>query len=551
MSKVVKATVAVAVSALATLIGLAQAQEGLLAPMPTPIPETLPPAAPTPTPPAQEGTRGEQEATFDPQWVLWTPSSSVTFTVPYRQGQPSPITVRVSSDEGGLITSTARFVLAIDGIIGPEQPAVATSVVGTTTLDLTADIGNAPTGSLIRFRINKEDNTVLESPVYGIARRYFVFLPVTRRDEAQFVGAASACAAKGSPNARLTSQTVFYTPTVFFSDTWFYAENPNPNGIVQVRVRNYGGGGQVQVFYENPDCNNVLRMAPFGIAPNPVVTVSGVPTGPVYFRVVSPTVPATPFGIAWQAFPANTTACTAWSLPPNTMLSWTARNTNDYFAINLPGSDVFRIYVQGHPVTHTQVQLRSPLSGTCPSASTSLVGPFGIVNNGTAFLATGTSGGGTYYIRVVTLTQQPGTQAYQIRWEPVRTERPVFSTNPDQPQNCVTCAPDLNLPNPPVGGTRTYYWFRLNRTREGVDRNLLRVEIQIAGVNDLQPCPPGNPAAVAPYNTGNWVNISNSPYGAVTLQFNQAGGYNIRIRALDTSNAEYYYDAKPLRVGCG
>ncbi|MCX7938990.1 MAG: hypothetical protein N2545_06085, partial [Thermoflexales bacterium] len=150
MSKVVKATVAVAVSALATLIGLAQAQEGLLAPMPTPIPETLPPAAPTPTPPAQEGTRGEQEATFDPQWVLWTPSSSVTFTVPYRQGQPSPITVRVSSDEGGLITSTARFVLAIDGIIGPEQPAVATSVVGTTTLDLTADIGNAPTGSLIR-----------------------------------------------------------------------------------------------------------------------------------------------------------------------------------------------------------------------------------------------------------------------------------------------------------------------------------------------------------------------------------------------------------------
>lgn len=546
---------AAAVLSLGASVGLTQANSSIdaLQQEATPIPEIMPTLTPAPPEDPALQPAGE-ETVLGPQWVIWTPSSSVTFTVPYLPPQPSTITVRVSSDEGGLITSTARFVLAIGGVIQPEQPAVATSVVGTTTLDLTADIGAAPTGTLIRFRINKEDNTTLESPVYGIERRYFAFLPIARRDALQLVGASSACAAKDAPNARLISQTVFLTPTVVLSDSWFYADNPNPNGTVQVQLRNFGGAGQLQVFYENPDCNNVLRMAPFGVAPDPLVTVSGVPQGRVYFRVVSPTVPA-PFGIAWQAFPANDTACTAWQLPPNTTLAWTVRNTNNYFAITLPRSDVFRIFVQNHPIANTQIQLRSPITTPCPGAPTSLVGPFGIVrNDGSAYLPTGTSGPGVYYIRVVTLTQQPGTAAYQIRWEPIRTERPLFSTNADQPQNCGVnpqCAPDASLPNPPVGGTRTYYWFRLDRDRDGGNHTLARVELQVAGVGDLQPCTPGDPSKVEPFNTGNWVNLSNSPYGAITLKFNAAGGYNIRIRAIDTNGTQYYFDAKPLRVGCG
>ncbi|MCS7325486.1 MAG: PPC domain-containing protein, partial [Thermoflexales bacterium] len=334
--------------------------------------------------------------------------------------------------------------------------------------------------------INKEDNTVLESPVYGIARRYFVFLPVTRRDEAQFVGAASACAAKASPNARLTSQTVFYTPTVFFSDTWFYAENPNPNGIVQVRVRNYGGGGQVQVFYENPDCNNVLRMAPFGIAPNPVVTVSGVPTGPVYFRVVSPTVPAAPFGIAWEAFPANTTACTAWSLPPNTTLSWTARNTNDYFAITVQSGGTYRFYLQNHPVTGTQLQLRGPISGTCPNATTPLIAYSWVVNR-SALLTSSIPSGGTYYIRVVTLTRQSGEAAYQIRWEPASAAYTFSSVESSESQSCMACALSPRFSSSlylSVAGMHAP--LAPSHAREGIGYALAHAELPIAGA-PIQP----------------------------------------------------------------
>ncbi|MCS6773476.1 MAG: hypothetical protein NZ693_05100, partial [Thermoflexales bacterium] len=390
---------------------------------------------------------------FEPQgtlWTLWTPSSPVTFTV----GHPPLIKVRVS-EEAGLNPSTARFALAIDGVIHPEQPALAVSVLSTTTYDLIADIGTTPSGSLIRFRINRaSDNAVLESPVYGIERRFRAAVPLVLRQPPapQFVASASACAAQNTPASQLISQTVFYTPTTTLTDSWFYAVNPNPNGVVRVQLRGYSAGGQLQVWYENPDCTSALMMRPFGFGSDPVVTVSGVPQGRVYFRVASSS-PPPPFGIAWQAWAANNNPCTPWSLPSNTTLRWTARNPYDFFALNFATSDIIRVSAT-YPQTGTQIQLRSPISSGCdPVTSTTRILPnFGVVSasNAAVTFTIGVSQAGNYFLRVsngnLTL---PGSADYQIYWEPVRINRGLFTTNPDQPQGCQATGTNTCLPDSP------------------------------------------------------------------------------------------------------
>lgn len=495
---------------------------------------------------------------FEPngaQWTLWTPSSPVTFTV----GHPPLITVRISTDEGGFITTTARFVLAIEGVIQPEQPALVTSVVGTSTLDLTANIGAAPSGSLIRFRIDRaSDNTTVESPVYGIQRRYRTFLPIARLQPPppQFTAAPNPCAAQNTPTSQLISQTVFYTPATTLTNSWFYAVNPNPNGIVQVRLRGYNAGGQLQVWYENPDCNNTLMMQPFSFGADPVVTVSGVPQGRVYFRVASSSAPP-PFGIAWQAFPANNNPCTPWPLPANTTLRWTARNAYDFFSLNFPSSDIIRIS-GSYPQAGTQFQLRSPISSGCdPINSTTRILPnFGSVSapNALVTFTIGVPQGGTYFIRTSTGGAVfPGNADYQLRWEPVRINRGLFSTNPDQPQGCY--APGAGTPvcqgdlpgslNRPPGSTIYFYWFAADREPNGTPRTLGSLRIQAVGVNR---CGTGNPATVQPLGTGNEVPLPTSPYGVIALTFPTQGGYDIFLRARDPNGNVYFFDGKPVAI---
>lgn len=495
---------------------------------------------------------------FEPQgaqWTLWTPSSSVTFTV----GYAAVIPVRVS-DPGGLLTNTAQFALAINNTISPYQPALVVPVAGTTTLDLIANIGTTPSDSLIRFRITRaSDNAVLESPVYGIVRRYRTLAPLVLQQPPapQFTAAPNPCAAQNTPTTQLISQTVFYTPAATLTNSWFYAVNPNPNGVVQVRLRGYNAGGQLQVWYENPDCTNTLMMQPFGFGTDPVVTVSGVPQGRVYFRVASSS-PPPPFGIAWQAFPANNTPCTAWSLPVSTTLRWTARNAFDFFSLNFPSSDIIRV-TGNYPQAGAQLQLRSPISSGCdPITSTTRILPnFGSVSAPNTFVTftIGVPQGGNYFLRMATggITL-PGSADYQIRWEPVRINRGLFSTNPDQPQGCYPpnsgtplCLGDLpGSLNRPPGSTIYFYWFAADREPNGTPRALHSLRIQAVGVN--RNCGTGNPNSVQPLGTGNEVNLPTSPYGVIALTFPQQGGYDIFIRARDSNGNVYFLDGKPVSI---
>jgi hypothetical protein len=580
-----------AVAALSTIGGpsqLAMAQSG----DPTGDPAATPSASPeAPTPEATSAATAEVEPAAG-EVILWTTPDGTTVLKP---GSNNLVTVRVSAsqDEGTFNPATAQFQLVINGVFQPVQAASATPIGSNFTLDLTANVAGAPSGSSILFFVNRASNgTQVASPTYSVSRSTTSNLPFLIRDSGTSVipriitnTGISACNAVQVGTAGPLGAFVNYQVSNTRVDSWFYMVNPTPSATIIVSLTNYTVQGQLQVWFEQFGCLQLQpQPAVFGANPNPRLTIGNAPVGNIYFRVISaspnpPTPPPAPppYNISWAyaggsgPFEPNNNPCQAVPLGPGTTLTSFVDDQYDFYSMNITATSQIQVLVQGVTVGGAQVQVRSTVNPNVgcgdPVNSTSLIPPFGVVPSGGGDVLLGAvsiPGPGTYFIRVSlpnTITP-PGT-AYRVTWNYVGgggtggdTAGPIFTTNPNQPPTCNPAVPNTGcqgdiVSNIPETGSATFYWRGMSRIPGGYDG----LQIRITAKTDLVGCSPtvfpSDPTRVNPQGYGNtWGNVAGTSTGSITFQFNKHGGYTVAFRAVRGGN-QVFYDEKPMKVGCG
>ena len=462
---------------------------------------------------------------------------------------------------------------------GPQRPATTVLSNNNRRAHLTAMLspGDVPPGGLILFEIGAQNGTITTtSPLYGFD--FKTFLPLIGRNfgYTSVVGdtvldtGTSACDAlnnqKGGPLQPFVNYLVQNTRT----DSWLFGVNTIPNATVIVSLTNYTSvTGQLQVYREQAGCATLAAVLGLGSNPNPEVILTNVPTGTLYFRVVSasgqPAPP--PYRIRWRnyapgvdPFEDDDTPCQAAPTQPGVTYLRFSDDQHDFFSLNVNGPALVQVTVLSHMVSGAQAQVRSPLkpgfvcpgNGDDPVNSTDRIGAFGVVPSGggnTQFVVDLPPGNAQYYIRV-SLPSAGNGQPYYLRWEFISangapaTRDPLFNSNPSQPY-----LPPYNgdtLTNIPTGTMAVYYWSGMQGLWPYDS-----IQVQINGTNTLVGCPTGNPAATVPNTFANtWASVGTVPRGRWAVQFNMVGGYVIKIRVMQGS-MQKFYDEKPLKVGCG
>ncbi|MCS7055824.1 MAG: hypothetical protein NZM18_06575 [Thermoflexales bacterium] len=505
---------------------------------------------------------------------VWTPGAGASFNIL----RSAVITVTVDATYA-LANSGVYYIHDPNSGFGPATNATVSLSNFNQRAVMTATLNpnSVPNGASIYFSINAADNSrTATSPGYLLTREARVYLPVVMRFFGQpaFITGESACDAanngRGGPLAPSTTYTVTHTR----QDSWLFINNTTPNAAIVVSLTNYTITGQLQVRIEQGGCSNT-QLINFATNPNPVVTVYNVPVGRVYFRVVTSGQAPPPYQIRWRyttvgPLEPNNHPCEAPTIQPGVFYAPWSEDQYDFFAINITTTGQVQVRVIGHTIGGTQVQVRTPLkpgyvcpgNGADPINSTSRIDPFGSVpsGGGSVTVTVNITATGLYYIRVSLPSATGNSQPYQIVWNYAGpsggTAGPIFTTNPNQPPACgapphgnpSACQLDI-VYNINAGQSVTYYWFGM-QALSPYDA----IQLQVVGVNDLHGCGPGNPGTIQPppFNNPNaWHLVGTlAPQGSVTLQFNSAGGYNIRLRVMQGATQKYY-DAKPLKVSCG
>ncbi len=509
---------------------------------------------------------------------IWTPPAGSSFDL---AANPK-VSVRVDAPYA-FASSGFYQLFDPDTGFGPpvSVPAVLSNENRRADMSVTLDPSTIKIGSAITFRISSVDGTVTTtSPTYSLVRATKSYLPFTFRNSGTSTiptaitdTGVNSCDAlinrRGGPLGTWVNYNVLNTRT----ESWFFAVNTVPNATIVVSLTNYTTvPGQLQVFREQSGCGVLAPLLGFGTNPNPVVVISGVPAGNLYFRVISgsgqPAPP--PYIISWAyaggsgPFEPNNNPCEAVLLQPGIQYTTFSDDQYDFFGMNITGTTQIQVLVQGHTIGSAQVQVRTPLkpgffcpgNGADPINSTDRIDPFGVVpqGGGDVLLTVNIPGPGLYYIRVSLPPGVPGnSQTYRISWNyrstgggtGPDTSTPLFTSNPNQPFN-----PPYNgdiLFNINTGDTATYYWSGM-QALGAYDA----IQVQVRGVDNLQGCGRGDPTRTNP-NTfaNNWASVgTTAPRGSFSIQFNAAGGYNIELRVLQ-SGVQRFYDAKPLKVSCG
>lgn len=508
---------------------------------------------------------------------IWNPPAGTTFDISVNP------TVSVRVDAPYEFASSGFYQLFDpDTGFGPQisVPATLSNAGRRAEMSVTLNPSTIKSGSAIFFRISSQDGTVTtSSPTYTLTRATRSYLPAILRNSGTSSiptvitsTGANACDAvinrRGGPLGAFVNYIVQNTST----ESWFFAVNPTPNATIVVSLTNYTTiSGQLQVFREQAGCGLLAPLLGFGTNPNPIVTITGLPAGNIYFRVISgsgqPAPP--PYLISWAfaggtgQFEPNNNPCQATPTQPGVQYTTFSDDQYDFFAMNITGTAQIQVLVQGHTVSLAQVQVRTPLkagftcpgNGADPAFSTDRIDPFGVVpqGGGDVLLTVNIPGPGLYYIRVSLPTAIGNGQPYRISWNYrgagggtiPDTRDPLFTSNPNQPFN-----PPYNgdiLFNINTGQTATYYWSGMQALG-----SYDSIQVRVIGVTNLQGCGQGDPTRTNPSTfANNWASVgTTSPRGSISIQFNAAGGYNIELRVLQ-SGTQRFFDAKPLKVSCG
>jgi len=334
---------------------------------------------------------------------------------------------------------------------GPQTPATTVLSNNNKRAHLTAALssGSVPPGGMILFEIGAQNGTITTtSPLYGF--EFKTFLPLVGRNfgYTSVVGdtvldtGTSACDAlnnqKGGPLQPFVNYLVQNTRT----DSWLFGVNTIPNATVIVSLTNYTSvTGQLQVYREQAGCATLAAVLGLGSNPNPEIILTNVPTGRLYFRVVSasgqPAPP--PYRIRWRnyaqgvdPFEDDDTPCQAPLTQPEVTHLRFSDDQHDFFKLSTNGPATIRVSVISHTVGGAQVQVRSPLktgfacpgNGDDPVNSTDRIDPFASVPSGggsAQITVTLPAGSGPYYIRVSLPSSIGNGQPYYLRWEFVST----------------------------------------------------------------------------------------------------------------------------------
>jgi hypothetical protein len=334
---------------------------------------------------------------------------------------------------------------------GPQTPATTVLSNSNQRAQLTATLspGSIPPGGKIMFEIGAQNGTITTtSPLYGF--EFKTFLPLVGRNfgYTSVVGdtvldtGTSACDAlnnqKGGPLQPFVNYQVQNTRT----DSWLFGVNTIPNATVLVSLTNYTVvTGQLQVRREQAGCAAQTVLLGFRSNPNPEIALTNVPTGALYFRVVSagsqPAPP--PYRIRWRnyapgvdPFEDDDTPCQAPLTQPEVTHLRFSDDQHDFFKLSTNGPATIRVSVISHTVGGAQVQVRSPLkpgfacpgNGDDPVNSTDRIDPFASVPSGggsAQITVTLPAGSGPYYIRVSLPSSIGNGQPYYLRWEFVST----------------------------------------------------------------------------------------------------------------------------------
>lgn len=535
--------------------------------------------ASTPAALAQEGTptaAASAESRIEPNRAdageIWTPPAGTTFDI----GANPTVSVRVDAPYSFAATATYQ---RYDPSVGYGTPVSITVNLSNSGLraemSVTFDPNTIEIGSAVIFQISSSDGTVTTtSPVYGLSRGTKLRLPFLFRTAGAIpltilATGANACDALNNHRGGPLSPSLSYFVQGTSTESWFFTYNATPGATIVVSLTNYTSvAGQLQVFREQAGCGALAPLLAFGTNPNPVVTVTGLPAGRVYFRVISgvgqPAPP--PYIISWSevsnsgSFEPNNNPCQATPTQPGVQYTTLSDDQYDFFAMNITGTAQIQVVVQSFTIGSAQVQVRSPLkagfscpgNGEDPVNSTNRIDPFGVVppGGGDVSFNVNIPGPGLYYIRVSLPPNVAGNnQPYRISWNYAGglpdTRDPLFTSNPNQPYN-----PPYNgdiLFNINTGDTATYYWSGL-QSLGSYDTIQVRVEPK----GDLQGCGLGDVARINPPSYGNnWVSLgTTAPRGSISIQFNAIGGYKIMLRVLQSSTVRFF-DEKPLKVSCG
>lgn len=548
-----------------------------------------------------------------PTETIETPEASVTSeaTVTVKPGvqvEPDQVTAGeiwsppagsnfdIATNATVIATVDAPYTFAVSGFYqifnpstgyGPQVAVGATLANGNrrATLSVTLNPNTIANGSAIFFQISSSDGTVTtSSPVYNLTRATRSYLPLMYRNSGASTipntitaTGANACDAsqnrRGGPLGSFVNYVVQNTST----ESWFFFNNTLPGASIVVSLTNYASvQGQLQVYAEvGNGCGALSGLLGFATNPNPIVTVSGLPAGNVYFRVISGSgQPAPlPYIINWGfvgasgPFEPNNNPCQATQLTPGTQYTTFSDDAYDFFGMNITGTGQIQVLVQGFTIGFAQIQVRSPLiNNNCdPVNSTNRLDPFGVVpsGGGDVLLTVFIPNPGLYYVRVSLPPNVSGNgQPYRIRWNYLGalggdTAGPIFTSNPNQPSTCNPRVPNTgclgDLPfNVTEGGAFTFYWFGMVNIAGGYDQLQIKIRDDIT----LDGCPknvfPSDATQIDPQGFGRvWGNVgTTASRGSITFTFRKHGSYAVGFRAL-RGGQEVFFDEKPVRVSCG
>jgi hypothetical protein len=538
--------------------------------------------------------------------ILWTPASGAL-----QINNAGQVTVRVSSNEGDLDPSSARFQLVVSGVFQPIQVASAAAVGNNATLDLTASgLGgvNAPVTQIL-FKVNRSGGSAVpDSALYSLTRSSRAGLPITHRNAGASTipriitqTGANSCDAfinrRGSPLGSYVNYTVNGTA----GQSWFWAVNPRVGATLVVSLTNYNVPGQLQVYSDvSGVCSNLTPLLAFGANPNPVVALGNAPTGNIYFRVVSAdtVTPPPPYNISWgwagsggvggtgSEIEPNNNTCQATALPERAVFTATDNDQFDFFSIAITQSGQIMMLVEGNQTVGTQIQARAPVAyngfpeqncqstmptelrkdpytepiGNVPTPGASVLTRSGIVLNGgpNGDNAGTVNPAQTWFIRVA--TPNAGGQSnkpYTIRWAylpPGVTSYP-FTDKLTQSGPANGNDPLLRVNDPFGANTRekwyySYFWANMDKIPGGIDTIQFGIDSWTLDGCPSNVFPPDPGRTVPPGFAGNWVTVTNQPSGVMTWKMNKSGAYRIRFRALKSGNV-VRSDEKAIRVDCG
>jgi hypothetical protein len=118
------------------------------------------------------------------EYIVWSIPDNIGGTV-ISINSAGQASVRVSSNEGDLDPTSARFQLLVNGIFQPVQTITATTVGSNATLDLTASgLGSVKAAvTRILFKVNRADGSAApDSQLYNLSRNLRLSLPVINRN---------------------------------------------------------------------------------------------------------------------------------------------------------------------------------------------------------------------------------------------------------------------------------------------------------------------------------------------------------------------------------